>query len=132
MRPYRAILTGILALLFVFSTNRCLIASAFPGDVKDCCESEQRPVDSERGFPCNENGCAPCVTLEAEVNLAPLVLPAPVVTEDREFAELLRQLAATVVDEVPTAPPDPEAIPSPPWLDVVKKGLPVRGPSLVA
>jgi hypothetical protein len=134
MRPFRVILTGFLALLFVFSTNRCAIAAAFSG-VVECCEDEQTPGDSERGLPCNEKGCGPCITLETGVNLAalvPLVLPAPVFTEVREFTELLQRLATVAVTEAPSAPPEPAAIPPPPWHDLVKKALPVRGPSFAA
>lgn len=132
MRPIRAILVFCLALLFVGSTNRCAIAAAYPAEVEKCCNNEQAP-DSDHGTPCQESGCAPCATLG--VNLAaltPLAVPAPVWTEEREFAEVMRRLAEAIVAEVAATPPDPGSIPAPPWLDVMKKSLPVRGPSLVA
>ena len=135
MRFVRTILFVALALLFVVSTNRCVIAAAFPGEVKECCPDEQSSGKSEGDRPCDGTGCAPCATLESGVNLAaliPLSVPAPVWTEAYEFAELMRMLAATVVEDVAAAPPDPAAIPPPPWCDVMVKALPVRGPSLVA
>ena len=135
MRPFRPIFFAFFAMLFVFSTNRCAIAAAFPGEVEECCENERAPGDSERGVPCGGEECAPCATLESGVNLAALVrlaVPAPVWTEDCEFAALLRRLAVAVMEKVPAAPPDPAAIPPPPWCDVMTKALPVRGPSLVA
>jgi hypothetical protein len=64
--------------------------------------------------------------------LAPLVLPAPVWVEDVDVAELMRRLVAAMAEEVSSTPPDPSAIPSPRWHDVMKKALPVRGPSRVA
>jgi len=135
MRSCRAILVVFFALLFVFSTNRCVIAAAFPAEIEECCENERVPGDSERGLPCGGRECAPCATLESGVHLAalvPLSVPVPVWTEDFDIAELMRRLAAAVVEEVSAAPPDPAAIPPPPWCDVMAKALPVRGPSLVA
>ena len=135
MLALRAILIVSLAFLFVVSTNRCAIAAAFPGEVEKCCEQERAPGGSDRESPCDGKGCASCATLESGVNLAalvPLALPAPVWTEDRLFAELMRRLAAVAVDEVDVFTPDPAAIPPPPWCDVMVKALPVRGPSLVA
>lgn len=135
MRPFCAIFAALLALMFVFSTNRCAIAAAFPDEVDVCCEDERVPGDSERGLPCGGKDCAPCATLESGVNLAaltPLAVPAPVWTEACEFAELMQRLAATVVEEGSAAPPDPAAIPMPSWCDVMMRALPVRGPSLVA
>lgn len=134
MRPLRALLVIAFAFLFVFSTNRCAIAAAFPGQVEECCETDRAPDDSERS-PCGSRECAPCAILESGVNLAalaPLVMPAPVWMEDHEFAELMQRLAATVVEEIAAAPPDPAAIPPPPWFDEMMKALPVRGPSLSA
>ena len=135
MQPARTILVAFLGLLFVVSTNRCAIAAAFPGEAtEECCPSERAPGESERGLPCGKE-CAPCATLESGVNLAalvPLSVPAPVWTEAYEFAELMRRLWVAVVAEVSAAPPDPAAIPPPPWCDVMMKALPVRGPSLVA
>lgn len=134
MQVFRAISVAILALLFVFSTNRCAIAAAFPAEVEECCPNEKSSGESERGLPCGGKDCAPCATLESGVNLAslaPLSVSAPVWTESYEFAELMQRLAATVVKEGCNAPPDPAAIPPPPWCDVMMKALPVRGPSLV-
>ena len=135
MRSCRAIFVAFLALLFVFSTNRCLIAAAFPAEIEECCENERVPGDSERGLPCGGKECAPCATLESGVHLAalvPLSVPAPVWTEADEFEELMRRLAVAAAEEGSAAPPDPAAIPPPPWCDVMAKALPVRGPSLVA
>lgn len=135
MRPLRAILAIAFAFLFVFSTNRCAIAAAFPGEVEECCPDEKSSGESERGLPCGSNGCQPCATLESGVHpasLVPLTIVAPVWTESEDLARLLRCLAAEVRSEPAAAPPDPAAIPSPHWLDVVKKALPVRGPSLAA
>ena len=61
----RAIFVAFLALLFVFSTNRCAIAAAFPGEVEECCPNEKSSGDSERGLPCGGKDCAPCATLES-------------------------------------------------------------------
>ena len=135
MQFLRAIFVVFFALLFEFSTNRCAIAAAFPGEVGECCENERAPDDSERGLPCSGRECAPCATLESGVNLTaltPLAAPARVWTDDEDFAELMRRLAVAVVEEISAAPPDPAAIPPPPWCDVMTKALPVRGPSLVA
>ena len=135
MQFLRAIFVVCFALLFEFSTNRCAIAAAFPDAVEECCESERVPGDSERGLPCGGKECAPCATLESGVHLAalvPLSVPAPMWTEACEFAELMRRLAAAVVEAGSAAPPDPAAIPAPPWRDGMMKALPVRGPSLVA
>jgi hypothetical protein len=133
MRPIHAILVFCLALLFVGSTNRCAIAAAYPAEVEKCCAGEQAPADSDHGKPCGESGCAPCATLG--VNLAaltPLAVPAPVWTEECEIAEVIRRLAEAIVAVVAEPPPDPASIPAPPWLNVMKNSLPVRGPSLVA
>lgn len=135
MQALRAIFVAILALLFVFSTNRCAIAAAFPAEVEECCSNENSSGESERGLPCGGNDCAPCATLESGVNLAslvPLTIPAPVWADDEGFAELMRRLTVAAVEEVSSTPPDPAAIPPPPWCDVMMKALPVRGPSLVA
>jgi hypothetical protein len=135
MRPFSVVFAIALALLFVFSTNRCAIAAAFPGEVEECCPGEKPTGESERGLPCGGKDCAPCATLESGVHLAsllPLTITAPVWTDDVEFAELMRRLAVAAVEEISAAPPDPAAIPPPPWCDVMVKALPVRGPSLVA
>lgn len=135
MRAFRAILIICLALLFVVSTNRCAIAAAFPVEVEKCCPSEQTPGESEHGSPCSGTDCGLCATLESGVNLSaltPLTVTAPVWTEDHDIVELMRRLAAAAVEEVPAAPPDPVSIPAPAWFDVMKKALPVRGPSLAA
>ena len=135
MRFSRAICSLIFSLVFVVATNRCAIAAAFPDEVEECCPSEKPSGESERGLPCGGKDCAPCATLESGVNLAslvPLTIAAPVWTDDVEFAEWIRRLAVTALQEVPAAPPDPAAIPPPPWCDVMAKALPVRGPSLLA
>lgn len=135
MQSVRAIFVAFLALLFVFSTNRCAIAAAFPGEVEECCPSETPPGESERGSPCGGNDCAPCATLESGVHLAtlvPLTITAPVWTDAEDFAELMRRLMVAAVEDAPMALPDPAAIPPPPWCDLLTKALPVRGPSLVA
>ena len=135
MRSLRIILFVAFALLFVVSTNRCVIAAAFPGEVQECCPDDQSSGKSGSDRPCNGKDCASCATLESGVNfaaLAPLAVPAPVWMEDRLFAELMRRLAAVAVDEVGGFTPDPAAMPSPPWCDVMSKALPVRGPSLAA
>ncbi|MEO8353573.1 MAG: hypothetical protein ABI680_17730 [Chthoniobacteraceae bacterium] len=135
MRSFRAIFVAFLALLFLFSTNRCVIAAAFPDEVEECCPGEISSGESERGLPCGGKDCVPCASLESGVNLASLVpfaLAAPVWTDDVEFAELMRRLAVTALQDVAADPPDPAAIPPPPWCDVMVKALPVRGPSLVA
>lgn len=135
MRFLRLILFAALALLFVVSTNRCVIAAAFPGEVKECCPDEQPSDKSGSDRPCDGKGCASCATLESGANLAalvPLAMPAPVRSEDRLLAELMRRLAAVAVDEVGGFTPDPAAMPSPPWCDVMSRALPVRGPSLAA
>ena len=135
MRHLRSIAAVFFALLFVVSTNRCLIASTFQGASQECCEHERGPVDSNRSLPCGETGCDTCLTLESGANLASLVpaaLPAPVWTDVHEFMALMRRLTATVVTEASFSPPDIAWIPTPTWLEVVKRALPVRGPSLVA
>lgn len=135
MRSPRIIFVFFLGLLLALGTNRCLIAAAFPGEVEKCCEQERTPCESDRKSPCDGKDCAPCATLESGANLAslvPLVLPAPVLTEDEDFAALLRRLMALVVDEVRVSAPDPAVLPLQTWCDVLSKALPVRGPSLVA
>jgi hypothetical protein len=135
MQAFRAIFVAFLALLFVFSTNRCAIAAAFPGEVEECCPSEKPAGESERGLPCGGKDCVPCATLESGVHLAalvPLTITAPVWTDAEDFAELMRRLMVAAVADAPEPPPDPAAIPPPPWCDVMTKSLPVRGPSLVA
>lgn len=135
MRLIRSTLAVFLILLFVVSSNRCLLAAAFPGEVEQCCEQEHPPGKSDRELPCDGQGCASCATLESGANLAslvPLALPAPVWTEDEVFAALMRRLVAVAMDEVRAPAPDPAAIPPPPWGEVMTKALPVRGPSLVA
>ena len=135
MRLPRVFFALFLALLFVVSTNRCAIAAAFPSEVEKCCEQERAPGDLDRGFPSDGKDCAPCATLESGANLSsltPLAVPAPVWTEADKFGELMRRLAAARVENVIAPPPDPAAIPPPPWCDVMTKTLPVRGPSLVA
>ena len=135
MRFLRAILVVCFALLLVVGTNRCLIAAAFPGGVEKCCEQERPPGKSDRELPCDGKDCASCATLESGANLAamvPLAMPAPVWIEDEVFAALMRLLVAVVVHEVCPPAPDPAAMPSQPWRDVMSKALPVRGPSLVA
>jgi hypothetical protein len=128
-------LAVFIALLFVFSTNRCTIAAAFPNEAEQCCLSERTPGDSERGQPCSGKDCLPCVTLESGfplVSLIPLTIAAPVWTDAEAFADFMRRLMVAVVEDIPAAPPDPTTIPLPPWCDVLTKSLPVRGPSLVA
>ena len=113
MQAVRAIFAAFLALLFVFSTNRCAIAAAFPGEVEDCCSSEQPLGESERGLPCGGKDCVPCATLESGVHLAslvPLTIIAPVWTDAEDFAELMRRLMVAAVEDVPAAPPDPAAM----------------------
>lgn len=135
MQPIRAIVVALLALLFVFSTNRCVIAAAFPAEVEECCPTEQPSRESERGLPCGGKDCLPCATLESGVHptsLVPLTIVAPGWSDAEDFAELLRRMAVAAVKDAPASPPDPVAIPPPPWCDVMTKALPVRGPSLVA
>ena len=135
MRLPRIFFALLLALLFVLGTNRCLIAAAFPGEVEKCCEQERPPGNADRESPCDGKDCASCATLESGANLAalvPLAMPATVWTEADSFAALMRRLVAVVMVEVRAAPPDPSAIPPPPWCDVMMKALPVRGPSVVA
>jgi hypothetical protein len=132
MRASRIIVVIWLCLLFVVSTNRCVIAAAFPAEIEECCPSEQKG-NSEGSSPCSGSDCAPCATLGVNLAaLAPPAVPPPVWTEEREFAEMMRRLAEAILAEVAAAPPDPVSIPAPLWLDVMKKALPVRGPSLVA
>ena len=135
MRSLRIILFVAFALLFVVSTNRCVIAAAFPGEVKECCPDDQSSGKSGSDRPCNGKDCESCATLESGATLAalaPLAVTAPVWTEDRLLAELTRRLADVAVDEVDLFTSDPAAIPPPPWCDVMVMALPVRGPSLVA
>ncbi len=134
MRTFRTIFAAFLALLFVSSTNRCAIAAAFPGEVEECCPGEESRGKSERGLPCGGKDCAPCATLESGVNLGslvPLTITTPVWRDDDDIAALLRRLVAASLAESDETPPEPEAIPSPPWRDGLMKALPVRGPSLV-
>ncbi len=135
MRPFSVVFAIALALLFVVSTNRCAIAAAFPSEVEECCPGEKPTGESERGLPCGGKDCAPCATLESGVHLTslvPLTITAPVWTDDDGWVEMMRRLAVAAVEEVSADPPDPAAIPPPPWCDVMMKALPVRGPSLVA
>ena len=133
MQPARTILVAFLGLLFVVSTNTCALAAAFLEKGDACCEKERGPGSSRDGVPCSSGDCAQCVTLETGVNLSSLVpvsAPVAVWTEHFELSEFLRRLAGATAAEIPAAPPDPATIPSPPWRDVLKKALPVRGPSL--
>ena len=129
----RATFAVFFALLFVASTNSCALAAAFLEKGDPCCEKERGPGSSRDGVPCSSGTCAQCATLKSGVNLSALVpvsAPVAVWTEDFELSEFLRRLAGATADEIPAAPPDPATIPSPPWRDVLKKALPVRGPSL--
>ena len=131
MRSFRTICIALLAVLFVFSTNRCLIGAALPERVDDCCQTEGAPERT----PCDTKTCAPCATLESGANrvfLLPVVAPVPEWLSDAAMAEFWRQLLAAIVEEVVVEPPDPATIAAPPWLDGMTKALPVRGPSLVA
>lgn len=135
MRLPRVFFALLLALLFVVSTNRCVIAAAFPSEVEECCPNEKLPGESERDLPCDGKDCASCATLESGANLAalvPLSLPAPVWTEDQDFAAWMLRLLAILVAEVGVPGNDPATLPSLTWLEVMTKALPVRGPSLVA
>jgi hypothetical protein len=60
------------------------------------------------------------------------MLPAPRWRVDTELAEWMRRLIET--EREPEGPrlPEVDVLPSPPWPDLVKRSLPVRGPSLVA
>lgn len=135
MRLFRPISAALMAFVFVFSTNRCAIAAAFPIQVEECCPGENPSGDSEAGLTCSGNDCLQCATLDSGVHpasLVPLTATAPVWTEAHEFAERMRRLAIAVVQEVSAAPPDRATYPPPPWCVVMMKALPVRGPSLVA
>ena len=86
-------------------------------------------------MPCGGKNCLPCATLESGVHLAslvPLTVAPPVWTDAEDLTEWMRRLMVAAVEDIPAAPPDPAAIPPPPWCDVLTKALPVRGPSLVA
>jgi hypothetical protein len=75
-----------------------------------------------------------CVTLESGINvsvLTPLAAPIRNWMEDAILSQILVDLFSSSVREVPFEPPNPDIPPST-WCDVVKKALPVRGPSLVA
>jgi hypothetical protein len=135
MRAFRAILAVFCALLFGVCPSGCLIAAAFPEAVDACCESERAPDDSGSGQPCGVDSCAPCVTLRTGVNLSAIsipVLPAPLWTESQELAEMMARLMAAAEEDVRTTGLDPTAIPPPPWSDVMKRAVPVRGPSVLS
>lgn len=135
MRALRAIFFVCLSLLFVFSTNRCVIAAALPANVEECCPDEQAPGESDSGAPCSGRDCSLCVLAVGGANVSAqgmLTVCAPVWAEDQGMAELVRRLAAAAVVEVPVAIVDVESMRPPAWFDVMKKALPVRGPSLAA
>jgi hypothetical protein len=116
MRACRAMFAVFLALLFVYSTNRCVIAAAFPEKVEECCAGEKPGGESERGLPCGGQDCAPCATLENGVHpssLMPLTITAPVWTEAEDLSELMRRLVIAAVEQGSVAPPDSAAMPPP-------------------
>lgn len=113
MRSLHAILAAFFALLFVVSTNRCVIAAAFPMEV-ECCKGEQAPQNSERSLPCGGKDCAPCATLETGAHLAslvPLTITAPEWRDEDDLARLLRRLALAAMGDSPAPPPSAESLP---------------------
>jgi hypothetical protein len=129
MRLSRTILASLFALLFLVSTNSCLIAAAFPGVVASCCENE-RSGAGETG----EAGSCECAAVEAPV--VPVVLtvvrPVPQWTPEGPLTEWMARLRATAREPLAVRLPDDGVIPRSSWPDVVKRCQPVRGPSFVA
>jgi hypothetical protein len=134
MHPYRFILAVLTALAWIVSSNSCLLAASLGPEADACCEHERGVPDSEGSQPCGGAECGKCATLDSGINvsvLVPLAAPAPQWMEDVVLSQLLRELLQLSVREVPFEPPNPD-IPRSTWCDVVKKALPVRGPSLVS
>lgn len=135
MRQLRAILTVLLMLVFVVSTNCCTIASVLPEVADDCCAGEGLADEANPNSPAGQGNCASCRTLDTGINLSvlvPLVAVAPVWGNHDAFAELLQKLAAAEQAAVAPTRPDSTTDLSPPWCDVIKKAQPVRGPSFTA
>lgn len=133
MRVHRFILAVLFALVWVVSTNSCLLASALAPEEDPCCEQTERGESTRQ--PCGANDCAPCVTLESGIHpgaLIPIALPPLTWTEDALLSELLqRRMELTLeVQRLPEHSP-PEPLPPPVWREVVENALPVRGPSCV-
>lgn len=110
-------------------SQMCLIASMAPEQTAECCEHEE-PARGDTSEPV----CAQCIVLENGVNrVAPLVIEvsAPVAVWDDTLIAALALLArqTETVPELDTSPP---AALMPIWQFVASRGLPVRGPSLVA
>lgn len=134
MRTIRSILAVLCALIWIVSANNCLLAASFESVPDACCESDLPDPSHDHSKPCVPGGCAPCVTLESGINpatLHPLLAPDPSWIEDRQLSELLLTLTALSMEEITYVPPR-VGEPPPVWHDVVKRALPVRGPSVIA
>ncbi len=135
MRHVRIFTALFLALWWVPSTGHCLLAATFPKVFGPGCESD-RHAQEQGKEPSPDDTCNQCVTLESGVNLsalAPTVAPSPLWCENDQFAQLMRRLIETVIEELPDLPP-PVAQWSPPPLHaaLLTRATPVRGPSHVA
>jgi hypothetical protein len=127
----RAILVCLLGTLIIAAANSCLIAAAIPAFADSCCE--QATGSANETAPCGRQACVPCITLDNGVNLsayAPVTAPAPTISDDLVFTEMLKVRMAQAVQaaEILWAA-EPERRPAGPWCVVVKTALPVRGPS---
>ncbi len=128
MRRLHVIVALLLALLWVPSTGRCLLAGSFP-ETLECCDCEHE------GGP-QEGSCQQCVALESGVNLsalAPAVAPEPTFTGFDDFARWLRSALENAGEPIAEMPRPPrEGGPPPVRVVMWKKAQPVRGPSLMA
>ena len=133
LHPFRTILALLAAALFVVSTNSCALASAFPGTVDACCESDVPAPATDHPEPGHGADCPPCTTLESGAPIsavAPLLLATVTWLEDATLGELLRLQAQAAEQAPPQIDETPPRVPPPSWRDFGIKALPVRGPSL--
>jgi hypothetical protein len=134
MQPPRFILAALTVLAWIISSNSCLLAATFAPKLDVCCHEESGLPDSGGSEPCGASECDKCVTLESGINvsvLIPLAAPAPNWMEDSILSQELVAVLFLCVRELPLEPPIPRLVPRT-WCEVVKKALPVRGPSLSA
>lgn len=139
MRIFRALLSLLLALLWVPATNSCVIAATWPGLFPAACSCAHGNDEGTGGeekrekVPCGSQDCSSCATLESGVNLAaltPAVVPPAAWHELAALSQMLKlreKVASGLLAEPPPTPPvsPPRAV-----SDVVSMALPVRGPSL--
>jgi hypothetical protein len=129
MRRVHIIVALLLALLWVPSTSRCLLAGSLPRAIESCCDCEHQ--DGRQ-----EGSCQQCVALESGVNLSSLaqtVAPKPAFAGFDDFAPWLQSSLERASEQAAELPRlAMESGPPPPRVVMWKKAQPVRGPSLVS